>query len=72
MIGLSLSFCVIDILEGRISEEDVEVIITSCKCSTQEDWEIVREHYVNTYWRWYGGAREVADRLYSGGETRVP
>ena len=50
MIGLSLSLCVIDILEGRVSERDIEKIIASTKAESPEGWEDVIGIYKESYW----------------------
>lgn len=47
-IGLSLSFCMLDILEGRISIEEIAGIITSTKFDTLEQ---AVDMYQSTYWK---------------------
>jgi hypothetical protein len=51
MIGLSLSFCVQDIIEGRAALEDVEKIIASTRAETPEDWDNLISCYQEYYWR---------------------
>lgn len=50
-IGLSLSFCVNDILKGIIKEEEVTKIIASTDASTPKDWEVVIGEYKKRYWK---------------------
>lgn len=51
--GRSLSFCVSDILKGRVAKEDVGVIVTSTACQTSSDWDKLIKSYSNSYWRNY-------------------
>lgn len=46
-IGLSLSFCMSDILEGRISIEEIAAIVSSTKFNTIEE---AVDYYQPTYW----------------------
>ena len=50
MIGLSLSFCIRDIVSGLVNIDNVEKIITGTKCRTPEDWEYLISEYKNSYW----------------------
>ena len=54
MIGLSVSFCVLDIATGKMAIEDVEKIVGSTRAATPEDWEQVISQYMETYWSWDG------------------
>jgi hypothetical protein len=54
-IGLSLSFCVQDILRGKVKLEDVSKIIASTKVSRPQHstlavWDEVLDRYAETYW----------------------
>lgn len=51
MIGLSLSLCIQDILEGRVEVNDVEKIISRTCARTDEDWQLLEDHYSKSYWR---------------------
>lgn len=51
MIGLSLSFCIQDLIEGKHSINDVHVIITSTKCRTEEEWDKLYTQYCQSYWK---------------------
>jgi hypothetical protein len=50
MIGLSLSYCVRDILHG-VDIDDVTGIVTSTRAPTPNDWEDVIEYYTEKYWK---------------------
>lgn len=49
--GLSLSFCVKDIINGNVNVDDVEKIICGTKAETPKDWESVMRSYQGTYWK---------------------
>ena len=51
MIGLSISFCIADIIRGKVNLEDVEKIVAGTKCETPEHWDGVIEQYKEYYWR---------------------
>ena len=52
MIGLSLSFCVQEILEGKVNIKDVEKIIAGTKIPTREDFaHLMFENYAPVYWK---------------------
>jgi hypothetical protein len=50
LLGLSLSFCVRDILEGKVSIDDVECIIS---CTRFENASQAFDFYINDYWSKY-------------------
>jgi hypothetical protein len=49
-VGLSLSFCVRDIIEGNVSINDVAFIYSATKAETGEQWESVIDSYKRSYW----------------------
>jgi len=51
-IGLSLSRCVLDILEGTVKKEDVLVIVARTMFDYEDpnSWKSVFDGYRNTYW----------------------
>lgn len=51
MIGLSLSVCVMHIIDGRVALEDVEKIISATCFANEDEMEEVISHYQETYWR---------------------
>ena len=52
MIGLSLSFCVKDIIEGRVDLTKVEKIITGTWFTDRDMFHTGMKHtYCHTYWR---------------------
>lgn len=50
MIGLSLSFCIKDIIAGKVAEGAVEKIIANTRCETLEHWAEVIRIYREYYW----------------------
>lgn len=52
MIGLSLSLCIKDILEGEVKVENVEQLIISVMAPIESsEWKNVIEDYKRSYWR---------------------
>lgn len=51
LIGTSLSFCVKDIMEGKVKLEDVILIITGTNAWGQKSWEDLIVMYKESYWR---------------------
>lgn len=73
MIGLSLSFCVRDIASGKISEEEVEVIITGTCARYENEWYDLIERYCASYWKEFPEeARGIAVRLMREGKIHQP
>jgi hypothetical protein len=52
MIGLSLSFCVENVLNGSMSASEVEKIYAGCKVTPT-----TLHHYSNVYWAAYSKTR---------------
>lgn len=50
LIGLSLSFCVKHIADGRVRLSQVAKIITGTMCETEEHWNDLIVRYRQTYW----------------------
>lgn len=50
LIGLSLSFCIREIAEGKVKISQVAKIITGTLAATPEDWDGVIAIYRKTYW----------------------
>jgi hypothetical protein len=51
LIGTSLSFCVKDIMEGRVKLDNVILIITGTNSKGKDSWEQILNTYSETYWR---------------------
>jgi len=49
--GLSLSFCVKDIIEGRVELGRVVCIYTGTMATSEEHWDRLADHYCQHYWR---------------------
>lgn len=50
LIGLSLSFCIKDILRGRVAPEDVAFISAGTCAKDAAQWEQVLSDYARAYW----------------------
>lgn len=50
LIGLSLSFCVRDIVEGKVAYEQVTKLITGTGAPDEKNWEEMLQDYVEWYW----------------------
>jgi hypothetical protein len=51
VIGLSMSFCVRDIIKGKVKIENVVFISAATKARTEADWESVFAAYKQWYWK---------------------
>ena len=49
LIGLSLSFCVKDIMNGKVNIDKVKHIRSNCR--NDADWNDVISHYKGIYWK---------------------
>ena len=69
LIGLSLSGCVRDILEGSVKIDDVAKIISATAFFTDDDWQEGLDTYCKTYWKKFTLVRiievmaDVRDRI---------
>lgn len=50
MVGLSLSLCVLDIVEGRVAINDVETIVAGVRASNDHEWRALLAGYCQSYW----------------------
>lgn len=72
MIGLSISFCVRDIAEGRVALEEVDKIIAGTKVANPEDWEEVLATYREIYWKRCSNATAIFRTLLAAGKIEQP
>jgi len=84
LVGHSLSRCVLDILEGRVKEEDVEVIITRTRFNfyDPDHWEAIwtgytrRNPFSNNVWVNFSEEQErvrgLVGRLWDDGKIHQP
>lgn len=64
LIGLSVSFCIQDICEGRIPLEEVAFIIPRFQLEGPEHLQKVWERYCQVYWKKFPEkARQVLDQV---------
>ncbi len=77
-IGLSLSRCVRDIVEGRVNIEDVLILITRTDFdpTVQEQWDSIWIGYQSMNPEWYGldhdQVRDVVMQLWDTGRIHQP
>lgn len=73
MIGLSLSFCVCDIADGKIEESAVDCIISGTKFRDEGQFYTILDRYSEMYWKEYPkGAQDIARRLVREGKIYQP
>lgn len=71
--GLSLSFCVSDIVRGIVKEENVEKIVSGTAVKTDTDWEELLQSYCRIYWFDFPEkARALVARLRQQGKIEQP
>jgi hypothetical protein len=51
LYGLSVSFCIKDLIEGKVAYEDIECIIAGTAVRNEDDLVKLAEVYEETYWR---------------------
>lgn len=51
MYGLSVSFCIKDLIQGKVEYEDIDYIIAGTRMLNEEDVAKVSEYYEKSYWR---------------------
>lgn len=72
LIGLSLSFCVADILRGNVSVEDVVEIIANTRIQNLDAWKDTVENYSRMYWNNDPRASEICEYLLFTGKIKQP
>ena len=72
-IGLSLSYCIAEIIKDKVSIDDVAVIITNTRAVNREEFVKLCKQYKNTYW-WHSPdlAENIALLLYNRGKIIQP
>ena len=73
LVGLSLSFCVREIAQGKVPFEDVAFLSTGTCIATPDDLEFVIADYRRTYWRDCGDeAARITRILFNEGRVLQP
>jgi hypothetical protein len=71
--GLSLSFCVKDICQGKVSINQVEKIITGTMAKSNDDWDNLLKSYCQNYWYDYPEmAKSIVNQLKESGKILQP
>jgi hypothetical protein len=60
LIGLSLSICIKDIIEGRRSKDEVHYIVSDTSFRNETEFQEVLDTYKKSYWR---RSPEVAESI---------
>jgi hypothetical protein len=63
LIGLSVSYCIADILAEKVSLDDVMFIVAGTRMQTYEQFIYMVSRYAKTYWRDNPGRGEVIARI---------
>lgn len=72
MIGLSLSFCIQDIIDGLVNIDDVERLVTGTRW-TEADIQERLDYYCTNYWNSNPElARQVFWQLWNSGRIEQP
>lgn len=50
LIGLSLSLCIADVVNGRVSLDQVDGIIAGTCARTEAEWDLLIDEYRRLYW----------------------
>ena len=73
MIGLSISFCVQDIAEGKVALETVDKIVAGTSASTDEGMDDLIRSYCESYWcRYPQEAERIIRQLLAEGKIEQP
>ncbi|MFA5075878.1 MAG: hypothetical protein WC480_00445 [Patescibacteria group bacterium] len=60
MIGLSLSWCIQDIIEGKVALDALDKIIAGTRCPNPVDWDRVIQRYRDQCW---GANPDLAEKI---------
>jgi len=71
-VGLSLSFCIRDIANGVIDEEEVDYIVTACYVDSTHPFIDVVRTYREGYWLDNPECVRIAFRMYKRGQLLFP
>lgn len=73
MIGLSLSLCIADVLDGEVVQSDIEYIVSGTCAGNLEVFQGVLADYAKAYWRKAPGEGvRIALELYHAGKIHQP
>jgi len=73
VVALSISFCVPDIVSGKVPYDSVALVYSGTEMRTPEDLEWVLDRYGGTYWRINPDeCKNIARKLFEDGKVRQP
>jgi hypothetical protein len=71
-IGLSLSACIRDILEGKVNKDDVHSLVVGTRAKNLADFELVCELYSGLTWKEFPEATALAMEFWDAGMITQP
>ena len=72
MIGLSISFCVLDIARGKVHIWEVDKIIAGTRIENFEEWNELISTYQGSYWFGLDNAEAILRELLEAGKIVQP
>jgi hypothetical protein len=72
LIGLSLGFCIQDVLNKYILEDEILYIITNTRAVTEDDWRSVEKECLRCHWNDDIEGAEIMARLREAGKIIQP
>lgn len=72
LIGLSIRFCIKDILLGDIDENDVRYIISNTVCTSEESWAEIEKECLRLHWGGDTKGSMILKRLREAGKIIQP
>lgn len=73
LVGLSLSMCVSDLVNGIVKIEDVDYIIAATRVEDEAEFSLLINHYAKTYWgKWPYKAAMFAWELWNSERIDQP
>lgn len=72
LIGLSLRFCIKDIINDEVLEDDIRYIISNTECKTDEEWLAFEKEGLRLHWNNDIRGSLTLKRLLEGGKILQP
>ena len=72
LIGLSLGFCIKDVLNNYIQENDILYVIANTKAVTEKDWVLVANECLRCHWQGDIKGVEIMKRMVQEGKIIQP
>lgn len=72
LIGLSLGFCIKDVLDNYVKEYEILYIIANTKAVTEKDWSLVANECLRCHWSDDIKGAEIMKRMVQEGKIIQP